>query len=279
MSVATKLLSTAAGMTGNIEKACIVLVNKWDAGSESISMEDPVSPGGSSTFSSILSAVSKVTSALFSTTSGTSTGAATYYVMFNPSSLRIGGRGGGREAKTNFSGSGSQVEMEEGNVRITLSVQLIFDRTSPSQSFLSDKLNTSTTAIATNVGSAILSGTGATTYSVKEDVEAFTAALHNPETREMIFCWGDMKYEGYLENVSANYTMFDPLGKPTRAEVGLSMVLYSSVRLSIEPEEEANIREWNNMLMWSDAIEEVFKSNTSLTSVTQKVGSLLNINL
>ena len=41
----------------------------------------------------------------------------------------------------------------------------------------------------------------------------------------MRFTWGDMSYQGILNGVNAEYTMFNVNGEPCRATVSLRMVL------------------------------------------------------
>ncbi|MCD7738357.1 MAG: hypothetical protein LUH58_04865, partial [Lachnospiraceae bacterium] len=168
----------------------------------------------------------------------------------------------------------------KGDVRISMTVQLLFDKTDNSDAFLADKLNTSTSALAVNAAKAALTLTGmkdTSDYSVKGDVEAFLGALQQDKTREIAFCWGSLRYDGCLENVSARYTMFNPLGQPTRAEVNLSMICYGNYGLLATPASNWQVE---NKKMWDEAYNTTFENgSSSLTGIGQKVGSLLNVKL
>lgn len=63
------------------------------------------------------------------------------------------------------------------------------------------------------------------TYSVQPYVEALIAAIRNSRTREVVFSWGDMCYEGTLTTVSSKYTMFNTAGSPVRANIDITLIL------------------------------------------------------
>ncbi|MCD8363660.1 MAG: hypothetical protein LUC98_12030 [Lachnospiraceae bacterium] len=275
-AVAGTLKSTLAGMTGNITKACIQI---YDQRPTSVTVVEAVAAGGKALpLASVANEVAaKAREMLGNGTSaaGTSTGSVrTFQVMFNPSTLHLSGYGfgDGQVTRTNFTATDKNKEQSVGmapeDIRITLDVKLLFDRTDPSDSFLSDKLNLSTTALATNAVKTGMSLARKANHSVQQEVEAFTGALHSNRTRKMAFCWGKLRYDGYLERVNARYTMFNPLGIPTRAEVMLYMICA-----------DKDVAE-NNMGAWRTSYNRAFGSgNKSLVSTSQKVGSLLNFKL
>jgi hypothetical protein len=67
---------------------------------------------------------------------------------------------------------------------------------------------------------------GSKSTSVQPEVEALTSVVRSGTKRLVRFVWGDMVYEGVLNNVNAEYVMFNPNGEPVRAYVSMSMVLY-----------------------------------------------------
>jgi hypothetical protein len=54
-------------------------------------------------------------------------------------------------------------------------------------------------------------------------VEGFIAALRNPYTRVIKFQWGKFVFEGILNNISAEYTMFSNSGRPVRAKLRVKL--------------------------------------------------------
>ncbi|MCD7805956.1 MAG: hypothetical protein LUH19_01290 [Lachnospiraceae bacterium] len=268
-TVSSLLTSTLAGMTGNVQKAYIEITDRRKS---SVSVESSVPAGGGSSLTSMVSkgmdaASSTVTAAAAAV--GISLGTKkTFVVKFNPSSLHLSGYGGGRVSKTDYTDNKGEIAMAEGDLRIGMDVKLLFDKTDPADAFMADNLNTSLTSIATNAAKAALSLAGKSNYSVQPEVEAFTAALHSEETRNIAFCWGSMRYEGILERVSARYTMFNTLGYPTRAEVTLSMVCVD------------NDVAMGNMGVWTQYYRKAFGSgSSSLVTASQKTSSLLNFKL
>ncbi len=191
-----------------------------------------------------------------------------FYVQFNPSELSLSGYGGGLASKTDFSENGNGITFEKAEVRITLNVKLIFDKVDPQDAFMSDKANTSTTAMSTGIAKAALKAKGKKDNSVQTEVEGFIAALRSKYTRRITFHWGTMTYTGVLNRVSSQYTMFNVQGLPVRAFVNLSLVCADE---GVSP---------NSMGGWQTYYQELFKDgNQSYVKAAQKVGNLVNFNL
>lgn len=64
--------------------------------------------------------------------------------------------------------------------------------------------------------------------NVQKQVEGLMSAISDEATRLVVFTWGDMSYEGYLDSMEAKYTMYDTTGRPMRAEMNLSIRLYGA---------------------------------------------------
>lgn len=62
--------------------------------------------------------------------------------------------------------------------------------------------------------------------------------LHRPPF--VTFCWGSIRFHGFVEKVDTRYLMFENGGMPVRAEVSLSMI---SQDMSLENNEMLNPRE------------------------------------
>lgn len=132
---------------------------------------------------------------------------------------------------------------------------------------MADKLNTSATAMATGIAKGVLAGKGKKDNSVQKEVEGFIAALRSKYTRRITFHWGTMNYTGVLNRVSAQYTMFNVLGEPIRAVVGLSLVCADK---DVSP---------GNMGAWQKYYVELFGGGDQSFVGAQKIGNLININL
>ena len=185
-----------------------------------------------------------------------------FQVQFNPSDLQIEGYGGGRIANIAYNNpddkdkvSSSNVTMMPMPVYVKMSVKLLFDRMDPGDCFLSAKTNVSFSSDVTSV-----------VKGVQEEVEGLIAALRSPYTRCITFNWGEMSYEGVLNRVASQYTMFDSSGEPVRAVVQLSLICADE---TVSP---------NSLGSWQDAYNTAFGGGSkSLVKTGQKLGSLLNI--
>ena len=190
-----------------------------------------------------------------------------FQVQFNPNTLSFSGYGGGMITKTDFS-SGKAITFEPADVRISMDVDLIFDKVDAQDAFMGDKLNLAPTALVTNTAKGSLKAAGKKTYSVQTEVEGFIAALRSPMTRRITFHWGEMNYSGVLNRVSAQYTMFNVQGCPIRAKVELSLVCADE---DVSP---------NSMGVWQKYYNEAFGGGSqSYVQAAQKVSNLLNFNL
>ena len=148
-----------------------------------------------------------------------------------------------------------------------MSVKLLFDRMDPGDCFLSAKTNVSFSSDVTSVVKSVTRGfAGKSKLTVQEEVEGLIAALRSPYTRCITFNWGDMSYEGVLNRVASQYTMFDSSGEPVRAVVQLSLICADE---KVSP---------NSLGSWQDAYDTAFGGGSkSLVNAGQKLGSLLNI--
>lgn len=56
-------------------------------------------------------------------------------------------------------------------------------------------------------------------------VEGFKQLAKVPKMSHIAFCWGNLYYEGIVQSVTAEYTMFAKSGNPVRAKISLRMRL------------------------------------------------------
>lgn len=194
-----------------------------------------------------------------------------FLVQYNPSELQVnsslndGVDGAGpaepRSSIQPSSSGGSKVSKASSPSRpvTTLSVKIYFDDMSTGDCFTAD---VGTLDSITGFVADVLD----VTYSVQPYVDALIAAIRNPYTRSVSFCWSDFVFTGMLSSIAVQYTMFSPSGRPVRAEINL--------RIQQEHDPETS------QAGWYDAFDTTFGgSTTSLSSATDAVGSVLNINL
>ena len=197
-----------------------------------------------------------------------------FQVQFNPNELTIEGHGGGRMATTAYNNPGDQSKNVSSNiammpvpVHIKLTVKLLFDRMDPSDSFLSAKTNIAASELARSaVKNTVKAASKKTKLTIQQEVEGLIAALRSPYTRCITFNWADMSYEGVLNRVASQYTMFNTSGEPVRAVVQLSLICADQ---NVNP---------HSLGSWQKAYNSAFGAGSnSLVNAGQKVGSLLNI--
>ncbi len=187
-----------------------------------------------------------------------------YEVQFNPSSLSIKARGGGFIPKLNLSQAAQGTDPPKQDVRITVSFRLVVDQVRVFSAFMEDKLNLSPGQIAQNIAGSI-KGKAGKNPNVQQVVEGFISTIRNPKTRNIEFHWGSMHYEGVLNNISAQYVMFDVTGHPIRAYINVSLTcLYTAGKIN------------QFSAYWENAYKDAF-SGRSLE--TQRSGSQLATNL
>ena len=132
----------------------------------------------------------------------------------------------------NYSGEGKN-QINNVDSHIEMNIPLIFDKVDPQDAFYSDKFTLGQTSMVRGVAKlgigAVQSIRGKdTSKSVQPEVEAFTAIIRSNDKRLIRFVWGDMSYEGILNGVNAEYTMFNVNGEPVRATMNLRVVLLDS---------------------------------------------------
>lgn len=120
-----------------------------------------------------------------------------YTVQFNPETIELHAKMNEEKTKKSVDKDKGQVEYTSQGAGYTLTVTLLFDE--------SDVLTVPK-------------------HSVSKQMEGFIAAISNPDTSNIIFTWGNMSYEGYLESIEGRYVMFDGQGMPVRGQAELTMV-------------------------------------------------------
>ncbi|MBO4900814.1 MAG: hypothetical protein J5509_11055 [Lachnospiraceae bacterium] len=153
----------------------------------------------------------------------------TFEVQFNPNELNFTGYGGEQMAIQNYSGEGKN-KINNVDSHIEMTIPLIFDKVDNQDAFYSDKFTLGQTSVvrgAAKLGKGIYDNVkgNESSKTVQPEIEAFTAIIRSNDKRLIRFVWGDMAYEGILNGVNAEYTMFNVNGEPVRATMTLRVVL------------------------------------------------------
>lgn len=187
-----------------------------------------------------------------------------FQVQFNPSELTLN-TSNVPVSKVN-SKDGTSRTLTADDPSLTLRVMLYFDDMQVYDSFMVEKFTAGLTAQGvSNVVNAVKTATGKNKHSVQPQVEALIAALRNPYTRTISFRWANFFFIGQLNNVRAEYTMFSTSGRPVRAKVMLQ------IRHELDP---------TMLSQWYRDYDTAFgAASSNLSSKTQKIGNVLNVNL
>lgn len=147
-----------------------------------------------------------------------------FEVQFNPSTLKIDAYGGGRQKVSSNVENRLTVNYQDVNPYINVSFTMVFDDTNNADAFAVDKFSLSASNLAKNAATAA-NTIMENEYTVRPQVEGFLAAIRNEAYRMVIFQWGNMRYTGMINNINAQYKMFNAVGNPIRAEVYMNILV------------------------------------------------------
>ena len=193
-------------------------------------------------------------------------------VQYNPSSVYLETVAGSQmsvSGSTMGDATNQQMRTNVEPTATTLSVQLLFDAVNAQDSFMMSNL-------APTVGNAVtaVSNLAKGDYSVKPQMDGIMSLLTLAYTRQVLFFWSKMCFQGELSSVSSHYKMFNTKGNPVRGEI----------RLTIRQEENPRAKYENQY--WQKAFDKAFgdsmfsgltKSVSTTTSVLNN--SVLNLNI
>ena len=63
---------------------------------------------------------------------------------------------------------------------------------------------------------------------VDDVVMSFLGTVESPAVSKVAFCWGKLRFEGIMQTVDADYTMFEPDGTPQKANVRITMKVWKT---------------------------------------------------
>ncbi|MDR0435089.1 MAG: hypothetical protein LBH21_08595 [Gracilibacteraceae bacterium] len=157
-----------------------------------------------------------------------------FRVQYNPNELKINSVAAVLR-KLDATGSERANAATPAGGHMDLTVNLFFDKMNPLTSFLLDKnvLPTNTGVIRNYIAARKSNQSDQSNQSgqpapqdlggVQPEVEGFIAALRNNRTRRVTFYWADFSFAGILNDLTAEYIMFDADGTPVRAKVTLRL--------------------------------------------------------
>lgn len=147
-------------------------------------------------------------------------------VQYNPTSLSFSSRAGLiEEDGPGEAGLGSHMSAIL-PPETTLSFDLIFEAIETEDAFLS---YTKQQSIEESLGKKRIPPADSRTKaqnnecSVQRQVDGLLSLIMQVATKQVEFVWGSMSFKGELDDVSAEYTMFNTKGNPILAKVSLSI--------------------------------------------------------
>lgn len=282
-SLGSSILSDANGLVGNIEKAVLIFPKACEG--KGVILEDDPKEKNAGMEEKLKTAKmvmgNKTDSVVKEKGKTDKIQGKKFTVQFNPSSIRMSARGGGRVPVSNFikdkngNLTTATVKYQELDPYINVSFTVIFDAFNQADAFMEERFTLGATTLAKNVATAAVEAAGKE-YSVRPVVEGFLAAIRNEEYRNMIFQWGKLKYAGILNYVSGQYTMFSTKGEPIRAEINISMLMGGS-----EKSESGYLDYWKarykNIINDNAKMKGTAASSMDLGTVKQQFSNLLNL--
>ena len=168
-------------------------------------------------------------------------------VQYNPSSLQFRTVGGPIHTYTAM-GNETMNAMSTTDKKTStyMSVQLVYENINVADAFGSSSMSTNVSDVI-STGASVLKNLFGDGYSVKKPVEGLLSLLLTKETRNIIFVWNNMFFHGELVSAQADFTMFNKLGHPIRANVTLEIQQSNSDNLFASDKQ-----------YWNDAFDQVF---------------------
>lgn len=145
-------------------------------------------------------------------------------VQYNPSSIYMDTQAGKQVQYSGGAlgqGSINQLTQIYQPAITIMSFQLVFDDMNPQDAFLLE--NTAPTAGNLVSGAADVARKVKGSYSVQTQIDGLMSLLTQTVTRQVVFYWAKMSFQGNLISINSRYTMFNKDGNPIRGVVDLSI--------------------------------------------------------
>ncbi len=199
--------------------------------------------------------------------------AASYYwleVEFNPRTLRYTAMNGSFQQQQSVTGDiGSHIAQYNVDAQTTLRFEVYVD----SAICLSATTGLSLSTITSGIANLIK---GRDYYNIAPIVDGICSLCNDVETQYITFAWGELQFFGVLEEVTADYVMFDADGKPIRAK--LSMSIRQSSKITKDENKQSVAQQSQNY--WNDAYNNFFGKGSQelkLGGSMQSFNNLLNL--
>lgn len=169
-------------------------------------------------------------------------------VEFNPSTMRYTAMNGSFQQQQSVTGDiGSHIAQYNIDAQTNMNFEIFIDSTMCLSATTGMSISSATSAVANLVK-------GRDYYNIEPIVDGLCSLCNDVETQYVIFAWGHMVFYGVLEEVDAEYVMFDVDGKPIRAKV--SMNIRQSGKLGKDDNKEDIYSKSNHY--WDDAYTKFF---------------------
>lgn len=298
-NLGSSIKSDANGLVGNIEKAVLIFPNATKQRSL-LNLKVPSGKQKKDDESSQNAKTKNVLKWIMTDTTDSTVNAAwgrgnldnlsgkKFTVQFNPSSIRVNARGGGRVPVSNFGAVGDNqsgtIQFDALDPYITVSFTVVFDALNQADAFMEERFTLGATTLVKNVATAAVGKE----YTVRHQVEGFLAAIRDEDHRNMIFRWGKLTYAGVLNTVSGKYTMFNTAGNPIRAEVQIGMLMGGTDKDDLM---KKGIKTAGYLYYWKKRYEQIINDNAktieteggevassmSTSTIKQQFTNLLNL--
>lgn len=260
-------------ITGGIEKGYLLVKKPTTLPNEPEATKTPQESGSSSSaFSSMkqaasqkaekmakkLNAASEALKGVSKQVKNNSNGYIPIQLQYNPSSIQLSTMKGNI---LNRSAGGSGENMFQQwtvPVQTVMSVDLIFDDMNVMDAFNFENI-ASVSGIRDLGGQMSKAAGDEGGFSVRPFVEAIVGAMAAEESRQVIFVWNQMAFDGSLVGVDTEYTMFNRVGEPIRAKVGIQIFQQNLSK----KEEKGKATEYTmyDISYWRKAYNKLFDSN------------------
>ena len=146
-------------------------------------------------------------------------------LQFNPTSLHITGNPRKKKKRRDMQYHKDEkkkhkVSLDEApHQRQTLSFEFFIDDTSPLITTKSDMEKIDRTQVGKNLLDGYKKG------DIYEIVSGYQQLVRNPILSHVAFCYGSFYFEGYIDDIDVEFSMFTREGIPVRAKINLTMKL------------------------------------------------------
>ena len=267
--MANVLKGAAGSLTGRVEKGYLLVKKAETLPDEPQTTRTPLKSGGSATgvgntlkkanqkIGQKLNAASEALKGMSGQIKNNSNGYIPLQLQYNPSSIQISTMKGDILNRS-AGGLGENVFQQwTVPVQTTMSVDLIFDDMNVMDAFNFE--NIVSISGGRDLGKQLYgSQKSAGGFSVRPLVEAVVGAMSMDESRQVIFVWNQMAFDGSLVGVDTEYTMFNRLGEPIRARVRIQIFQQNITKTKAG---NTTVYKKHDIEYWEQAYAKLFNSN------------------